>query len=146
MKKLSVYHNRFIVKLATLGLFVQACQLCHQLKGQGKLVGPQLDGIGNRGVERLLEDILDPNRNVDKAFHTQTVSLDNGDALSGLYRREEGNLLFLINAAGQEFSVEKNEITNRTTSHKSLMPENFSELFEEEQISDLVTFLLSSVK
>jgi putative heme-binding domain-containing protein len=127
-------------------LFVQACQICHQLSGQGNLVGPQLDGIGNRGIERLLEDILDPNRNVDKAFHTQTVSLDNGDALSGLYRREEGNLLFLINAAGQEFSVEKNEITNRTTSHKSLMPENFSELFEEEQISDLVTFLLSSVK
>jgi putative heme-binding domain-containing protein len=127
-------------------LFVQACQICHQLKGQGNLVGPQLDGIGNRGIERLLEDILDPNRNVDKAFHTQTVSLDNGDALSGLYRREEGNLLFLVNVAGQEFSVKKSEITNRATSTKSLMPENFSDLFEEEQISDLVTFLLNSVK
>ena len=127
-------------------LFIQACQICHQLKGQGNLVGPQLDGIGNRGIERLLEDILDPNRNVDKAFQTQAISLDNGDALSGLYRRDEGKLVFLVNAAGQEFSVVKSEITERTTSPKSLMPENFSELFDEKQLSDLVTFLLNSVK
>lgn len=51
------------------------CGVCHQFDGKGGLVGPQLTGIGNRGVERLCEDILDPNRNVDHAFATTTLTL-----------------------------------------------------------------------
>ena len=39
--------------------------------GKGAKVGPQLDGIGTRGLDRLMEDILDPNRNVD-----QTLRID----------------------------------------------------------------------
>ena len=127
-------------------LFVQACQICHQINGAGALVGPQLEGIGTRGIERILEDILDPNRNVDKAFQTRTVTLKNGNVLTGLYRREQGTLIYLINAAGQEFSIEKSTISHQSVSQKSLMPENFGELFETSQLSDLVTFLLSSGK
>src|SRR5262249_11506646 len=45
-------------------VFEKSCAICHQLGGKGTKVGPQLDGIGVRGVDRLLEDIIDPNRNV----------------------------------------------------------------------------------
>src|SRR5262249_7267621 len=45
-------------------VFKQYCIVCHTLEGQGALIAPQLDGIGGRGVERLMEDVLDPNRNV----------------------------------------------------------------------------------
>src|SRR5205823_1098758 len=50
--------------------FVKTCAICHQIAGQGKVIGPQLDGIGSRGLDRLIEDVLDPNRNVDPAFRT----------------------------------------------------------------------------
>ena len=50
--------------------------------GSGGLVGPQLDGIGNRGLERLVEDVLDPNRNVDRAFRTHLLTLKNGDVIT----------------------------------------------------------------
>ena len=125
-------------------LFGQACQICHQFRGQGALVGPQLDGIGNRGTERLLEDILDPNRNVDTAFHTRQIRLRNGDAISGLFRRDEGNLKVYVNSAGQEFSLSTAEVAEESTHPRSLMPDNFSELLSAQQLSDLVTFLLSS--
>ncbi|MFN9789252.1 MAG: c-type cytochrome, partial [Pirellulaceae bacterium] len=49
-------------------LFQEKCALCHQLGGQGTVLGPQLEGVGKRGPERLCEDILLPNRNVDEAF------------------------------------------------------------------------------
>ena len=51
-------------------VFEKNCAACHQLRGRGGLVAPQLDGIGNRGLERILEDVLDPNRNVDAAVCT----------------------------------------------------------------------------
>ncbi len=127
-------------------LFTQACQICHQINGQGALVGPQLEGIGNRGIERVLEDILDPNRNVDNAFQTQTFELKNGDVLSGLLRRESASLVYLANAAGQEVSVQKEDIAMRRSTQKSLMPENFAELLNDEQLADLVAFLLTSAE
>lgn len=124
-------------------LFSQACQICHQLAGQGALIGPQLDGIGNRGLERLLEDILDPNRNLDKAFHTHTLTLSNGDVLTGLHRRDDGALAIFANAAGQEFSIPKQSIIRRQPNPQSLMPDNFIEILNEDQLADLAAFLLS---
>ena len=124
-------------------LFGRACQICHQLAGQGVLIGPQLDGVGNRGLERLLEDILDPNRNLDKAFHTHALTLSNGDVLTGLHRRDDGALAIFVNAAGQEFSVPKQSIIRRQPNPKSLMPDNFIEILNEDQLADLASFLLS---
>ena len=124
-------------------LFNQACQICHQLAGQGALIGPQLDGVGNRGLERLLEDILDPNRNLDKAFHTHTLTLSNGDVLTGLHRRDDGALAIFANAAGQEFSIPKQSIIRQQPNPKSIMPDNFIEILSEDHLADLTAFLLS---
>lgn len=116
--------------------------MCHQLDGKGGLVGPQLTGIGNRGVERLCEDILDPNRNVDHAFATTMLTLKDGEAMSGLFRREEGELLVLANAAGQEFTVPKKDVQERAESKLSLMPDNFGEGIPEADFNHLLAFLL----
>ena len=124
-------------------LFELLCRNCHQLDGQGSLIGPQLDGIGNRGAERLFEDILDPNRNVDPAFRSVNLVLKNGNVESGLFRREEGAVLVLANAAGQEFTVPKNKVERRVESNQSLMPSNFGEALTEQQLNDLIAFVLS---
>ena len=55
-------------------VFAKNCANCHQVGGQGAKIGPQLDGVGVRGLDRLLEDILDPNRNVDQAFRLTTLN------------------------------------------------------------------------
>ena len=127
-------------------LYTQLCAVCHQLGGKGTLVGPQLEGIGNRGVERLCEDILDPNRNVDHAFATTTLVLKSGEAESGLFRREEGAVLVLANAAGKEFTVAKVDVTERRETTTSLMPSNFGEALTVEQFNHLLAYLLGQKK
>lgn len=124
-------------------LYTAACAVCHQIDGQGGMIGPQLDGIGNRGLERLLEDVIDPNRNVDRAFRTHLFTLKNGDVVTGLPRREEGEIAIVADAAGRELSIAKKEIQTRVESESSLMPANFGELFTSEQMQDLMAFLLS---
>ena len=69
---------------------------------RGPKIGPQLDGIGVRGLDRLLEDVLDPNRNVDQAFRATTLTLKNGQSLTGLVLREEGAVIVLADAQGKE--------------------------------------------
>ncbi len=124
-------------------VFTQNCRACHQIDGVGNVVGPQLDGIGNRGLERLLEDVLDPNRNVDPAFHTTNVSLKDGDVVSGLFRREEGEAVVLADSTGKERSIPKSEIIERRASDSSLMPENFGEIISPEDFNNLLAFLLA---
>jgi putative heme-binding domain-containing protein len=125
-------------------LFEQACVMCHQVGGDGAIIGPQLDGIGSRGLERVIEDIYAPNRNIDHAFQTYTITLTNGEVKTGIPRREEGNALVLANASGQEVTISVADIQSRKKSHQSLMPDNFGELFDDHQFADLVGFLLKT--
>lgn len=123
-------------------VFTKACAVCHQLGGQGALVGPQLDGIGGRGLERLLEDVLDPNRNVDRAFRTTVFVLKDGESVSGLFRREEGATLVYALANGQEARLASADVKERRETETSLMPANFIEALTAAELNDLLAFLL----
>jgi putative heme-binding domain-containing protein len=124
-------------------IFKQQCAICHSIDGQGALIAPQLDGVGGRGADRLMEDVLDPNRNVDRAFRTTLLVLKDGDVQTGLFRREEGEMLVLADAAGKEISVPKNNVRERRESETSLMPDNFSEVITIEDFNNLIAYLLT---
>lgn len=124
-------------------VFQKNCGNCHQIAGQGAKIGPQLDGIGARGIERLLEDVLDPNRNVDVAFRTTIVSTKDGKTHSGLVLREEGNVLILADKDGKEVGIDKSLIDERAISPLSPMPSNIAELVSEAEFHHLMAYLLS---
>ncbi len=111
--------------------------------GQGGQVGPQLDGVGHRGVERLCEDVLDPNRNVDRIFRYSVVSLQNGEVFNLLYRRDEGEQRVYVNAVGQEQRIARSDIREVRESSTSLMPDNFAEALSPSDFNHLLGFLLS---
>jgi putative heme-binding domain-containing protein len=123
-------------------IFTTNCANCHQLGGAGAKVGPQLDGIGNRGLERLLEDTLDPSRNVDAAFRTTTLTLADGRTISGLLLREEGQTLVMADAMGKDVRVSAADIESRTSSPLSPMPANFDTALKPEDYADLIAYLL----
>jgi putative heme-binding domain-containing protein len=132
-------------KDAALGaqVFSKNCAACHQVGGQGAKIGPQLDGIGARGLDRLLEDVLDPNRNVDQAFRLTTLELENGQVVSGLLLREEGEVLVLADAQGKEVRVRKADVAQRSTSQMSPMPANFAEQVSQADFYNLLAYLLA---
>lgn len=124
-------------------VFEKNCGTCHQIGGKGARVGPQLDGIGSRGLDRLVEDILDPNRNVDQAFRVTVLALENGQVVSGLLLREEGEILVLADAQGKEVRVPKSSVVERKSSPLSPMPANFADQISREDFDRLLGYLLS---
>jgi putative heme-binding domain-containing protein len=124
-------------------VYTKTCGVCHKLGGEGTKIGPDLDGIGNRGLERLVEDILEPNRNVDQAFRTTLVTTDDGQAINGLALREEGQVLVLADNQGKEVRVRLENILERSVSSLSPMPSNVSEQLEEREFYHLLAFLLT---
>ncbi|WP_285058248.1 PVC-type heme-binding CxxCH protein [Pedobacter ginsengisoli] len=125
-------------------MFIQNCSMCHQIKGTGGMIGPQLDGIGNWGQKALTEKVLDPNRNISQAFRTYNVTLNNGKVLTGLFRREEGAVLVFANPGGQEFSVAKADIKERVPSKYTLMPDQFRNTIAPKDFDALLKFLLAT--
>ncbi|MBY0526898.1 MAG: HEAT repeat domain-containing protein [Gemmataceae bacterium] len=130
---------------AELGMkvFEKNCAACHQISGKGAKVGPQLDGVGIRGVDRLLEDVFDPNRNVDQAFRSTTLALTNGQIVQGLVLREEGEVIIVADAQGKEVRVPKKMIEERTVSQLSPMPANLVDQISEEDFYHLMAYLLA---
>ena len=124
-------------------VFARHCAACHQINGQGGLVGPQLDGVGNRGHERIVEDVLDPSRNVDPAFYATLLALNDGRTLSGFVRRREGINIVLVDSTGKEQSIPAADVEQERPTKLSPMPANFGVALAESELNDLLAFLIA---
>lgn len=123
-------------------IFKANCAVCHTIKGQGGVIGPQLDGVGNRGADRLMEDILDPNRNVDAHFHLHQLKLRDGSTVTGFIRGEVGQVTILVDAANNDQRIAKGDIAEDTDLPQSLMPPAFGQMIPEAAFHDLIAWLL----
>jgi putative heme-binding domain-containing protein len=123
-------------------IFAKTCASCHRIADVGGKVGPQLDGVGQRGAERLLEDILDPNRNVDEAFRTTMVTTNDGRVVSGLKLREDGGDLILADSTGKELRIAAADIDEVAVSHLSPMASNMLDQIGEQNLPDLLAYLM----
>ncbi len=124
-------------------VFASVCIACHRLHGNGGLIGPNLDGIRSRGPQRLVEDILDPNRNVDPLFHLNIMETSDGQTLTGMNLREEDGKLVFTDAVGQPQSIAKDRVKTKTKSLLSLMPAGFENIIPEKDFQDLLSYLLA---
>jgi putative heme-binding domain-containing protein len=120
-----------------------ACAQCHKIGETGSTIAPALDGIGVRGLDRLLEDMLDPNRNVDQAFRVHAITTNDGQVLSGFSPREAGKTLVLNDSQGKQVRVQLDNIESRTIIPLSPMPANLADQVKEEDFYPLVAYLLS---
>lgn len=123
-------------------VFKRDCAVCHQMGGEGAVVGPQLDGINRRGMERVLEDVLLPNQNVDHAFRSQLLLLENGQILVGLVQSEDETSLQMTDPQGKALTVPLVEIEERRSTPQSLMPGDVAHQYSDATLLALMSFLL----
>ncbi len=124
-------------------VFQQTCAVCHKFRNAGGNVGPNLDGVIARGPARLIEDILDPNRNVDPLFRQVTIETTDGDTFIGVNPREQGDTILLADATGKDQMIKKSKIKKQTVSPLSLMPPVFEQAIPAADFYDLLGYLLS---
>src|SRR6185437_6207642 len=93
--------------------FQKTCAACHRIRGEGGKVGPDLDGVGLRGVDRLLGDMLEPSRSVDQAFRSTVLQTVDGRTISGLPLSNEGALLVPADALGKEIRLPESHLDAR---------------------------------
>jgi putative heme-binding domain-containing protein len=141
-KRSAAFATAKVDKAEGAKLFTKHCAACHRIGDMGGKIAPQLDGVGVRGVERLMEDILDPNRNVDQAFRARSITLTNEKTLTALMLRVEGEVLVVADLEGKEQRIPLKEIAVNRETMLSAMPANFGDVIPEADLYHIVAYLL----
>jgi putative membrane-bound dehydrogenase-like protein len=120
------------------------CLKCHMVKGVGGQVGPDLSMIGKKASrENMIESILYPNKAIADQYITHIVTNDKGVTVQGLLVEETGDTVILRDAEGRDIRIAKASIESRGKSMKSLMPEDLVAQLSEDQLIDMVEYLLT---
>jgi putative membrane-bound dehydrogenase-like protein len=122
-------------------VFVRACAACHQLDGAGHAVGPDLAALTNRTPQYLLQEIFDPNRNVDSRYVEYTAATKAGRTFTGLLAAETATTIILRGQQGKEETILRSELEELSSSSKSLMPEGLEKDLSKQDTADLLAYL-----
>jgi putative heme-binding domain-containing protein len=127
--------------------FIDAqCAQCHRIENFGGAVGPELMGAGAKYTPRdLLESILEPSKVVSEQYQDTTVTLTDGEELTGRIASEDTDLLVLVANPLKpvEHRIPKSRITRRLPAMLSPMPEGLVDILTREEILDLIAYVRS---
>ncbi|MBM3290539.1 MAG: c-type cytochrome, partial [Candidatus Hydrogenedentes bacterium] len=126
--------------------FEKNCMVCHRLGGVGAMRGPNLDGVGGRGIDRLLQDVVTPSRDLDPAYRTIVVTTRDGVVSSGLLARETAAEIVIADAEGRETVYPRAEIEETRREWISPMPAGLANALPEADLLDVFGYLLSTAK
>jgi putative membrane-bound dehydrogenase-like protein len=121
--------------------FKKICSACHQLEGVGTAVGADLKAIRNRGMDAVLLNVLDPNREVKPRFLTYFLVTDDGRSLTGMIQTENANSLTLRRPDGTTLDIQRAEIDMLRSSGLSFMPEGLEKQLDKQAMADLLAYL-----
>jgi len=118
------------------------CGQCHRVGTRGGSLGPNLSRAGRqRSVAYLRESVISPDADVTAGYATITVITRDGKKITGVERGFDNFSAQLMDISGRYYSFQKENVTSVKREYRSLMPSNYSRLFNARELDDLVAFL-----
>ncbi len=127
-----------------------ACFACHRFGNEGGMTGPNLTGAGGRYSPRdLLDQILNPSKEINEQFVPSVLTKNNGEAVVGSVVNLNGDTVTIntdLSDPNQRVSVDRKEVKSIEPSKVSPMPPMLLSQMDESEVLDLVAYILSSGK
>ncbi|MBL8852356.1 MAG: HEAT repeat domain-containing protein [Planctomycetaceae bacterium] len=123
-------------------LFREHCAGCHQLEGHGSALGPSLAGLAHKGIDFILNNVLDPNLEVNPQYFNYVVLRDDGRTSTGILVEENATSILLQRADNVRETLLRSEIQELKNTGQSIMPEGLERTLTPAQMSDLLAYLL----
>ena len=124
-----------------------ACFTCHRFGNEGGMTGPDLTGSGGRySAHDLLDQIINPSKEINEQFAPIIVTKNNGETLSGVVVNLQGDGVTLNTDPSdpwERVNVDRKQVKSIETSKLSPMPENLLAPLTKEEILDLLAYMLS---
>jgi putative heme-binding domain-containing protein len=129
-------------------LFGQAvCFACHRFNNEGGAVGPDLTSVvGRFNVRDLLESIVEPSKEISDQYASVVITTTDGKTIIGRIVNTHGDTLHVMTDMLNPSSltnVNSKKIESIETSKVSMMPTGLLDTLKEDEILDLIAFLMS---
>jgi len=122
-------------------LFKTTCSACHQFKGAGNPVGPDLATLSGKPLGHWLTAILDPNAALEDKFISYIATLKNSTAHVGVITTETPTSLTLRTATGQPHTLLRRDLKSLESTNLSLMPNGLEATLPPQSMADLLGYL-----
>jgi len=123
-----------------------SCFKCHQVRGEGGKIGPDLSSLLQRDYASVVKDIAEPSAAINPDHLAYNLELRDGGAANGVLLEDTPEKIVLGQVTGQALIIQKNQITSMKASSVSLMPEGLLKGLSPQQQKDLLTYLLMQPK
>jgi len=132
-----------------------ACSSCHMVEGQGGRLGPDLTAVGTaRTIDALVESVRTPSKRLAwgltestkefaQEYQTVTVVTSDGHEIKGVILNEDQFSLQMMDKTERIHLLEKDELRSIRKSRESLMPPYDTAALSDQDLNDIVAYLLS---
>jgi len=123
-----------------------ACAACHRIGGLGGDIGPDLTSVKNKFDRNyLIESIIDPGKTISDQYSSSTVTLMNGETLTGLIvERGEDFDVYPIDPKAEPIRVSGSDVEKVEQASVSQMPPGLINTLNPEELADLIAYLMSA--
>ena len=123
------------------------CGTCHRMETAGGSIGPDLTGIGSRfSRHEILEAIDSPSDEISDQYEASVLITNDNAVIVGRILREEDGMVFVNQNPydpSQELGINASEVLSREVSPVSTMPSRLLDKLNEDEVADLMAYLLS---
>ena len=111
-------------------------------------VGPDIDETvkkHKRDAKALLQEMLEPSKNIDEKYRQMIFELDDGTSRTGVVVAEDATTVTIMTGTpAKEQKIAKKSIDSRRASPVSIMPSGLLNTLDKEQILDLLAYVLAA--
>lgn len=123
------------------------CVVCHRFAGEGGATGPDLTQVAGRfNAKDLAESILDPSKVISDQYRASVVVTSDGLLYTGrIVADTDSQLTVLVDPedSTKVVDVPKDDVEELRPSPVSIMPEGLLDPLNQDEVLDLLAYLLS---
>ena len=120
------------------------CIKCHEIGTEGQMIGPPLTVIGGKlNKSQLYEAILYPSAAIEMGYEAWIVKKKNGEVFAGLKVEDTPDRITIKDTDGKYHDVDRDDIARLAKQALSLMPELLNEAMTQQDLVNLVEYLVS---
>jgi len=124
-----------------------ACFACHRFNQEGGAVGPDLTSVSGKFSPRdLLEQIIEPSKVISDQYGSTVFSMNDGTEIIGRIANMKGDSLMVCTNMldpNNFTNVSRKNVVKMEESKLSMMPPGLLSTLKEDDVLDLLAYLLS---
>ena len=124
-------------------IFTNTCGACHQLYGEGGVLGPELTGSNRSNIDYLLSNILEPSADIQEDYKMVVITTRDGRTYIGTVASDTDRHLVLKVVGQDKVTINKSDVQSREDMPNSMMPSGLIDNMNDQEILDLVAYLRS---